>query len=101
MKRRTFISLVLFIVAAIALVVYPYNRPRTIQSFESPDGRWELIVRDIDSGQYQVMAEFSIRRKGAWSDLPGQPIQMYCDSADPNLARPVWTNHDVHIGMLH
>jgi hypothetical protein len=100
MKRRWFMIVGLLFAAMIALLVYMVERPRTIASFDSPDGRWQLVVRDVDSSSYQVTAEFSVQRHGSWSRLPGEPCQVYNDSCDPTLGRPVWTDHSVRIGGL-
>ena len=100
MKRRSTILVLLSIVAVIALVVYLIMRPRTIESFDSPDGRFQLVIRDIDPNPYQVTAEFSVRHRGDWSGLPGKPCEVYTDSCDPNLEPPVWSGHDVRIGSL-
>ena len=96
MKRRKAKFAVLAAVV-IVLLVYLIRRPRTIASFDSPDGRWQLVVSDIDPNPYQVTAEFAVRRRGAWSQLPGEPCQVYNDSSDPFLGTPEWSDHGVRI----
>ena len=102
-RSRRFNLLVRTSVSAIAVLLFPcylYGRATTIESFASPDGRWRLVVRDVDPNPYQVTATFTVTHAMTTRALPGEPFRMYCDSVEPIIGPVTWSHDEVRIDKL-
>jgi hypothetical protein len=104
MRRRTLLILVLMAGAALGAAVITYHlatRPRIIASYASPDGRWRLVVRDVDPNPYQLTTTYTIEDATSHRAVPGRPFISKDDSAEPNLSKPpTWASGSVRINGL-